>query len=76
MTNPGLTEVIAAAESAGALGGFLSGSGSSIACLAEEEGVPLRRIAEAMQKAYAVVGSSRLLVLGADNEGAQTLTVS
>ena len=76
VTNPGLTEVIAAAESAGALGGFLSGSGSSIACLAEEEGVPLRSIAEAMQKAYAVVGSSRLLVLEADNEGAQTLTVS
>ena len=76
VTNPGLKEVIAAAESAGALGGFLSGSGSSIACLAEEEGVPLRRIAEAMIQAYGVVGPSRLLVLEADNEGAKTLKVS
>ena len=76
VTNPGLAEVIAAAESAGALGGFLSGSGSSIACPAQEEGVPLRRIAEAMQKAYSVVGPSRLLVLEADNEGAKTLKVS
>lgn len=75
VTNPGLAEVIAAGEAAGALGGFLSGSGSSICCLALEEGVPLRRIVEAMQKAYSLVGPSRLLTLEADNEGAKTLEV-
>lgn len=45
--NPGLRRIVAAGEAAGALGGFLSGSGSTIACLtADPETGPA--IAQAM----------------------------
>ena len=71
--NPGLQEVIAAAESAGALGGFLSGSGSTIACLALAEGAALQAIGAAMQEAYHVIGRSRLIFAEADNTGARTV---
>lgn len=71
--NPGLNEVIAAAESAGALGGVLSGSGSTIACLALEEGAALQAIGAAMQRAYQVIGNSRLIFAEADNTGARTV---
>ena len=71
--NPGLKEVIAAGESAGALGGFLSGSGSTIACLALAEGAALQAIGAAMQRAYQVIGSSRLIFSEADNTGARTV---
>ena len=73
MTNPGLDEVIAAGESAGALGGFLSGSGSTIACLALAEGAELQAIGSAMQTAYRVIGKSRLIFSEADNAGARTV---
>ena len=74
--NPGLVEVITAATEAGALGGFLSGSGSTIACVSTEEGVPLQRIAEAMRKAYSIIGEVRLIITEADNTGAETVEVS
>ena len=71
--NPGLVEVITAGTSAGALGGFLSGSGSTMACVSTAEGVPLQRIAEAMRKAYSFIGDARLVITEADNLGATTL---
>ncbi|MGI8890157.1 MAG: homoserine kinase [Chthoniobacterales bacterium] len=62
---PFLDRVIAAAEEAGALGGFLSGSGSTIACLtlgsADE-------VATAMEKASGLPDAA-LRVTAADNEG-------
>ncbi|MFT4637238.1 MAG: homoserine kinase [Verrucomicrobiales bacterium] len=71
--NPGLNEVIAASEAAGALGGFLSGSGSTIACLALAEGAELQAIGSAMQKVYQVIGKSRVVFTEADNAGARTV---
>jgi homoserine kinase len=63
---PFLPSVIAAAEQAGALGAFLSGSGSTIAA------VTLRtpnKVADAMQRAARTPG--RTIVTHADNRGAQ-----
>jgi homoserine kinase len=63
---PFLTKVISAAVKTGALGGFLSGSGSTICCLAtENEGA----IGEAMLAASGNAGA-RILVTTADNDGA------
>ncbi|MBA3607834.1 MAG: homoserine kinase [Chthoniobacterales bacterium] len=62
---PFLDRVIAAAENAGALGGFLSGSGSTIACLtlrAPEE------IAAAMREASGLP-DAETRVMAADNDG-------
>lgn len=72
-SNPGLQEVITAGEAAGALGGFLSGSGSTIACLALAEGAALQAIGAAMQASYQVIGKSRLICVEADNAGALTV---
>jgi homoserine kinase len=63
-----LPRVIAAAESAGALGAFLSGSGSAIAAVTLE--AP-EKIAVAM--AHAAAGPVRTLITHADNRGAQVL---
>ncbi len=71
--NPGLIEVIAAAEARGALGGFLSGSGSTIACVALGDEETIQSIGRAMQHAYDVIGNARLLIVSADNEGAVTI---
>jgi len=60
---PRLPAVIHAGESAGALGGFLSGSGSAIVCLALQE---TRAIEAAMQSQ---LPESEMLVLSVDNEG-------
>jgi homoserine kinase len=60
---PGLRHVIAAGENAGALGGFLSGSGSAIICLALENAVT---ISEAMRR---VLPQSEVLILEPDNHG-------
>lgn len=68
---PGLFEVIQAATEAGALGGFLSGSGSTICAVswqADEEA-----IAEAMLAAWPGPSPARTLAVSADNEGARTL---
>ena len=64
---PFLPEVIAAGVEAGALGGFLSGSGSTIACLtlAREQ-----EVAEAMRAATRGRAASTRTV-GGDNAGAK-----
>jgi len=65
---PFLPRVIAAAENAGALGGFLSGSGSTIAA------VTLRapkKVAAAMARAAHIAG--RTIITRADNQGAEVL---
>ncbi len=62
---PFLPAVIAAGEAAGALGGFLSGSGSTICCLT-------LRDAEAVGRAMlaaAPAGGARFIVTEADNRG-------
>lgn len=67
---PFLTAVIAAGEKAGALGGFLSGSGSTICCVALENA---DAIASAMLAASGNAGA-RTLIPTADNEGVQKMT--
>ncbi len=62
---PKLSEVIRAGEQAGAIGGWLSGSGSAIMCLALEAA---EAVGCAMQ---AVLPGSRILVTSADNSGAR-----
>ncbi len=64
-----LDPVIAAAEGAGALGGWLSGSGSTIACLTEGPG---EAIAQAMRDA-ANLTSCQVVITTADNEGVAVL---
>jgi homoserine kinase len=64
---PFFDDMIAAGERAGALGGFLSGSGSTIVC------VTLRspqKVAAAMVAA-ARTGGVRTLIIAADNQGAR-----
>ena len=63
-----LPRVIAAAERAGALGAFLSGSGSAIAAVTLQ--AP-EKIAAAM--AYAAAAPARTIITHADNRGAQVL---
>jgi homoserine kinase len=65
-----LPRVIAAAERAGALGAFLSGSGSAIAAVTLE--AP-EKIATAMTRSAVV--SARTIIARADNRGAQVLPV-
>jgi homoserine kinase len=66
-----LPRVIAAAERAGALGAFLSGSGSAIAAVTLQ--AP-EKIATAMARAAAV--PARTIITHADNRGAQVLPVT
>ena len=61
---PFLPEVIAAGESAGALGGFLSGSGSTICCVTLDRA---EEVAAAMRAA--APPTCRSVVTGADNQG-------
>jgi len=62
---PFLTKVIAAGEGAGAIGGWLSGSGSTICCLTEHDP---ERVAAAMLAAADCPGA-RTLITRADNTG-------
>ena len=64
---PFLTRVITAAEKAGALGGFLSGSGSTICAVTLRNA---ERVGAAMQRA-ANATSSKILITTADNRGIQ-----
>lgn len=64
---PQLSRVITAGERAGALGGFLSGSGSSIMCLTLEEPAA---VARAMRK---VLPDSAGMILAPDVKGFQVL---
>jgi homoserine kinase len=68
---PFFDEVVAAANSAGALGAFLSGSGSTIAA------VTLRspqKVARAMAAAASFEGA-RTIITAADNRGARIVTI-
>jgi len=65
--NPFLEQVIAAAENAGALGAFLSGSGSTICALTLERS---REIADAMAAA-AAPAVAKVVVTTPDNRGVQ-----
>ncbi|MEO5720257.1 MAG: homoserine kinase [Chthoniobacterales bacterium] len=67
---PFFDDVIAAAEKAGALGGFLSGSGSTVAALTL---VAPQKVAAAMQAAAPT--GTRVLVTTADNRGARLLPI-
>jgi len=62
---PQLGRVIRAGERAGALGGFLSGSGSGILCLTLEQP---EKVARAMQ---AIVPEATMRILTVDNHGVQ-----
>lgn len=62
---PCLSRVIAAGRKAGALGGWLSGSGSTIACLTLG---PADRVAKAMLAASGLTGA-RIVTTKADNTG-------
>jgi homoserine kinase len=62
---PGLDKVIAAAEKAGALGGWLSGSGSTIACATLGDA---GKAAAAMKKAFGP-GNAQTAATTADNRG-------
>lgn len=62
---PFLSKVIAAGEEAGAIGGFLSGSGSTICCVTLEDP---ERVAAAMLAASESAGA-RTLITQADNAG-------
>ena len=66
---PFLGKVIAAAENAGAIGGFLSGSGSTICCVTLENA---DAIAAAMKAASGNAGAYTL-IRSADNRGATVL---
>ena len=63
---PLLLDVIKAGRTAGALGGFLSGSGSTIICVTERDA---DRVASAMSTA-AKSATGQTFVLTADNQGA------
>jgi homoserine kinase len=68
---PFLDDVIAAAESAGALGAFLSGSGSTICAITQRSP---EKISRAMLAAAASPGS-RTIITTADNRGARLLQI-
>ena len=66
---PCLPAVISAARSAGAIGGWLSGSGSTIACITTRRP---EKIARAMEAAAGLAGAA-VLAVGADNSGVRIL---
>ncbi|MGC2353756.1 MAG: homoserine kinase [Candidatus Udaeobacter sp.] len=68
---PFLPGVVAAAEKAGALGAFLSGSGSTICAIALQD---RDRIAAAMKRAAGSI-SSRVIITRADNHGARVVAI-
>jgi homoserine kinase len=65
---PFLNAVLDAGREAGAFGGFLSGSGSTIACVTSANP---KAVAEAMANALPAQVRSTTLLVGADNAGAQ-----
>jgi homoserine kinase len=66
---PFLSKVLSAAVEAGALGGFLSGSGSTVACLTLSDG---KEVAAAIAAA-APEEHAKTLIVSADNDGARFL---
>jgi homoserine kinase len=69
---PGFAKILAAAREAGALGSFLSGAGSSLMALTLENGDKIGAAMLETAKKHEL--AARVLVLRADNEGAQILT--
>jgi len=71
---PGFAEMIKAGIAAGALGGFLSGSGSTTACVALSH---TRKIGAAMAKVFQEANpespAPRLITISADNRGTRIL---
>ncbi len=67
---PFLSRVIAAGEAAGAIGGWLSGSGSTICCLTAQNP---QAVGEAMVAAANSPGS-RIIITHADNTGVRSLS--
>ena len=68
---PSLDRTIAAGEAAGALGGFLSGSGSTIACLTLRSP---EKVARAMLEAAGET-RARTIITKADNQGTRVLSI-
>ena len=66
---PFLSKLLGTAADAGALGGFSSGSGSTVACLTLSDG---KQVASAL-KAVAIEESANILIVSADNDGARIL---
>ena len=66
---PMLRDLVSAGQKAGALGGFLSGSGSTIACLTTKDPQP---VADAMRTA-AGNAKGKISIVQADNSGARIL---
>jgi homoserine kinase len=66
---PFLPRLLRAAEEVGAFGGFLSGSGSTVACLTLSDG---KDLASALEAA-APDEKARILIVSADNDGARIL---
>jgi homoserine kinase len=66
---PMLRDLVRAGQEAGALGGFLSGSGSTVACLTNQDPEP---VAEAMRAAAGKAKGS-ISTVQADNAGARVL---
>ena len=71
---PGFADILAAACEAGALGSFLSGAGSSLMAVTLDHVEAISSAMLEMAKKYAL--PARVLVLKADNEGAQVLEKS
>jgi len=67
---PFLSKLLGTAADAGALGGFLSGSGSTVACLTLSDGKQVTSALEAM----AIEESAKILIVSADNDGARILS--
>jgi homoserine kinase len=66
---PFLSKLLQAAADAGALGGFLSGSGSTVACITLSDG---KEVASALEAA--VPGErAEILIVSADNDGARII---
>ena len=65
---PGLFEIIEAGVNAGALGGFLSGSGSTICCLAMKDAAA--DVSAAMAAAWPGPSRAETRIVTCDNQGA------
>jgi homoserine kinase len=68
---PGFGEILAAARDAGALGSFLSGAGSTLMALALDHVEPISAAMLAAAQKHDL--PARILVLQADNDGAQVI---
>jgi homoserine kinase len=69
---PGMFDVIEAGCGVGALGGFLSGSGSTLCCVTLEGNE--KQVATAMRMAFPDPGRCEVRIVVADNEGTKILT--